>query len=256
MATTPNVGIVYPVVGNTITPLATHFANLATSTDTAIVANASGLIGTDAQRIALTGAVKREGLEWYSTDTNKRWFYDGTNWLSNSPGSYLVEPTTVANGTINSDGSVSFTAVASVSLNGVFTTRFREYEVSWEGTRSGGIEYMRLRGGGSDNTAASYGQRRVWTTGSGYNEAATIVSQFDTSASSFTSSYKTLRVLNPATAAFTRVISVQGGETDGASLGNVISYFGEHRVSAAYDGMSLVMSAGTISGRLRVIGFA
>lgn len=36
MASTPNWSIVYPVVGNNITPLANHFANLANSVDTAL----------------------------------------------------------------------------------------------------------------------------------------------------------------------------------------------------------------------------
>lgn len=85
MATTPNVGIVYPVVGNTITPLATHFANLANSVDTAVVAERSSqgyLVGTDAQRTAIISPILRKGLKYYATDTNKDWFYNGTTWIS------------------------------------------------------------------------------------------------------------------------------------------------------------------------------
>lgn len=92
MATTTNAGIVYPVVGNTITPLATHFANLANSVDTMYVGLRDGnarLVGTNAQRIAVTGAILREGLEFYTTDTNLNWFYNGSAWLL-TPGQVLA----------------------------------------------------------------------------------------------------------------------------------------------------------------------
>jgi hypothetical protein len=83
MATTPNYAIVYPVVGNAITPLATHFANLANSVDAAFVSYANGRerrIGTDAQRAALTAPNLKDGLQWYSTDTDRVWLYEGTTW--------------------------------------------------------------------------------------------------------------------------------------------------------------------------------
>lgn len=83
MATTPTHGIVYPVVGNTITPLATHFANLANSTDTALVTLSNGLYGysgLESARNALAGARLREGVQWFATDSNLEYFYNGSAW--------------------------------------------------------------------------------------------------------------------------------------------------------------------------------
>lgn len=48
--------------------------------DAALLANIWSLAGLDAARIALTAPKLREGLRWYSTDTNVSWFYDGTTW--------------------------------------------------------------------------------------------------------------------------------------------------------------------------------
>jgi hypothetical protein len=161
MATTPTHAIVYPVVGNTITPLATHFANLANSTDSALTAlgnTQSGLIGTDAARLALTGGVKREGLNWYSNDTNRNYFYDGTTWLPNDSGSILLFPSSVVGATIAADGAtIPTTGATVVSVNGVFSTRFRKYRVEFYLRNSSNVQMlMRLRAAGTDNSSANY----------------------------------------------------------------------------------------------------
>jgi hypothetical protein len=131
MATTAR-GIVYPTVGTTLTPLANHFASLATSTNTAIdnvVNGAAAFRGLDAAK----GAAGQEGRTYYSTDTNRTWFDDGSNWISADNGMYLIRPTSVT-GTgvsIGSNGEIVFTSVAPgtvVQILGIFSSRFRNYE--------------------------------------------------------------------------------------------------------------------------------
>lgn len=100
MATTTNAAIVYPVVGNTITPLATHFANLANSVDAMYVTLRDGnarLIGTNAARTALSGALLREGVEFYTQDTDLGWFYNGTAWRL-TPGQLIASGSWTADG--------------------------------------------------------------------------------------------------------------------------------------------------------------
>lgn len=48
--------------------------------------DSAAFIGTNAQRTALTAPALREGITWYATDTNIRWFYDGANWITNEGG--------------------------------------------------------------------------------------------------------------------------------------------------------------------------
>lgn len=49
--------------------------------ETALLANVWRFTGLDAARTTLTAPRLKEGIEWYSTDTNTEWVYDGTRWL-------------------------------------------------------------------------------------------------------------------------------------------------------------------------------
>lgn len=139
MANTTTWSITYPTTANTITPLATHFANLANSTDTALtnLRNETGrLIGTDAQRIALTAPVRREGLLWYSTDTNREWEYDGSNWVNMDMGLIKIWPGSVsglAQASIASNGDVIVSATSSagrINIDNVFDlTKYRRFRI-------------------------------------------------------------------------------------------------------------------------------
>lgn len=60
-------------------------------------------------------------------------------------GMYVITPTSVANGVINADGSVSGNAASGfVELRGVFTSRFRTYKVMYN-IVSGGTSPLALR---------------------------------------------------------------------------------------------------------------
>lgn len=87
MATTSR-GIVYPVVGDNLTPLANHFANLATTTDTAIGAvdtkfsnDNRQFYGLAADRATITG-MKVNDTYQESDGSKLLWIYNGTTWLS------------------------------------------------------------------------------------------------------------------------------------------------------------------------------
>lgn len=76
MATTPN-GITYPTVGDSVTPLASKFATLATTADAAITAVANALRGN----FASIPAAGVEGRTYYSVDTNVTYFDTGSAWI-------------------------------------------------------------------------------------------------------------------------------------------------------------------------------
>lgn len=166
MATTTNWSITYPTVSNQVTPLATHFANLAGSTDTALTAvrNQSGrYTGTNAQRLALTAALGRtEGTEFYTTDTDKNWLFDGTNWISSDPGMFIVVPSGAPSGFgVTTDGSLYGTNIASGIRNfdNIFSSRFRNYRAEITITKpanSTPISSFYFRSGSQTLTAANY----------------------------------------------------------------------------------------------------
>lgn len=57
------------------------FADTVQDALTAIRNGAQRLIGLDSVRTALTAPALKEGLEFYSTDTNIQWTYDGSAWF-------------------------------------------------------------------------------------------------------------------------------------------------------------------------------
>ena len=89
-------------------------------------------------------------------------------WTANAPGMVLVSPTSITHSgtsaTLGANGQVTFTAVTSLSLNGVFSADFDTYFISIRtvGSSSDNNFDMRLRASGSDNsTASSYTSQRI-----------------------------------------------------------------------------------------------
>lgn len=192
----------------------------------------------------------------FRSDLNTWQFYDGAGWVSQG----LIRPTSVS-GTgvsIGDGGVVEFAGATNIYINGVFSTRYRLYELNWHTSRSGtNVEFCRLRNSGSDRPS-NYASRRVFSTGAGFNEQVTIGAGWDFSPTpGRTFSAKTVRLLNPGHAEFTRVVGGSGMESDGSSLTNVISLAGEHREAVASDGFTIYpSSSGTFSGTLTVRGLA
>lgn len=215
---------------------------------------------TNAQRIALTGADLFEGLRVWTTDTKIEWLYTGSAWVSVEGDGNIVRPTSIVGGTQQADGSINFSAVATVSLNGIFTSRFREYEVRYRTTTktlSAGIS-IRLRNAGTDNSTGNYFYRRIG------NAGGTAVAEFgQTAGTSFEPDFtatpvivKSLRLLTPNTATPTVVWSAGGIETDNSiNITNTLSFSGVHKTSTAFDGLTLYVAAGTMTGNLVVVGY-
>lgn len=202
----------------------------------------------------------RLGDEYQETDAEKRRkLFDGTNWNGSENG-VIIRPTTVTGGTVAVDGSIDFSGVASVSLDGVFTAKFREYELRYRVTgkpTNQGVS-IRLRGGGVDNSAASsYFFRRAVTTGSGYTENTSTLAQFDPDANAHVNVTKSLHLLNPQAAAFTNVWSAGGMEANNAGLLTVgLAAAGQHQVASAFDGITLFLAlGGAMTGNLVVVGY-
>lgn len=170
MATTSTWSITYPTTANAITPLATHFANLASSTDSGLTAvrNQSGrYTGTNAQRLALTAALGRtEGTEFYTTDTDKNWLFDGTNWISSDPGLFVIVPAAAPSGyTVGADGSLvaSNLSTGARNFDNIFSGRFRNYRI--EAT---------LYGKATGNETSTYWARVGTTTNTSANHFHTV----------------------------------------------------------------------------------
>lgn len=266
MATTPTHAIVYPVVGNTITPLATHFANLANSVDSALTAainTGDGFIGTDAARVATIAPKLREGVTWYSNDTNRNWFYDGTNWLSADPGSYLLYPTSVVGGTVGTDGTITPTVGATtLSVNGVFTSRFRRYRLElYVTTPANAGSQLRLRNGGTDVSGTGYAFQSFWA--SGVTPTASVAGgqpQWNVAAMAGLWHAGTIMLTNPATVNGLKMMEVQLGTAASSSGVGWTSASGHNTAvtAATHDGFTFLLSSSSFAAEsyFKVYGLA
>lgn len=206
--------------------------------------------GLDADR----PAAGVEGRTWYSTDTNRSWFDNGTNWVSNDQGLYLIHPTsTIASGvTIGADGTVTFTSAtaAGAGVSGVFTSRFRSYEVVYNLTHTLSNLQFRVASGGSPITASNYVTSNAHISGSTVTAASATTSVGTANSVSSASHSGVIEFLDPADASKNTSYIVRGNGDALPSWGG-----GWYNSLAAHDGLVILPgSAVPFSGWMKIYG--
>lgn len=214
-------------------------------------------VGTNAQRLALTGPSLFEGLTFYTTDTNRSWFYDGAAWLTADPGTYLLTPSSVTGGTITA-GKTVVTSGDTVTINGVFSSRFRRYRVVglWKVIGGNNTANLTLCNTGTPSASGYANQILVAngaTVAGSYSGSLTSLLAAGNSGESQSMDYT---IFNPGHAERTMI---QGqNSTDVAGLFIQGSY---HTVASAYDGFRIELSTkgggrAFSSGEIAVYGLA
>lgn len=170
----------------------------------------------------------------------------------------LVTPTSVANGTIGTYGAVTFSAVTSVSLNGIFTSEFDWYALKFSLTTSGASAlggFLRLAG---TDAATAYDSQRTTSinttvTAAQSLNAANFVLDSIGIANSIHSG--TIELYNPALATATSgtIASVVTPNPMTTAAGTYTAGL-LHRTTTAYDGFSISVSVGTMTGTIRAYG--
>lgn len=216
------------------------------------------------ERAAQTGM--EEGDRGYQEDTGLDYYYDGSNWLVNLPGLNLVTPSSVAGSgaTLQGRGVVVLSSVTgAVGIEGVFTSRFRNYRVLMDLTTSANVVLgLQLRQGSTNATGSVYDRQAIrgrpagpsavqdlgstaWniniTTGAGVRHVASL-DLFSPNQPTPTQGVATvLSTLNPMVAT----------DNVGAGVWGCL-----HRTSDAYDGLNIVApSSGSVSGTIQVYGY-
>ena len=118
----------------------------------------------------------RLGDTYQETDAGKRlWYYDGTNWITNEAGLFLIRPSSVEGGTVEPDGRVKFTGgLASLTVNGVFSPRFRDYVVEFLlNSPAGSGTSLQLTAGGTVYAGATYNSQRLTSVAAATTSSAT-----------------------------------------------------------------------------------
>lgn len=157
--------------------------------------------------------------------------------------------------TIRPDGGVDFSAVTSVSLDGVFTSSHDNYFIVITFSASIDAEALRwrLRTGGSDASGTDYTYQVLAITGSSKIGAR---GTGETSGSSVITSTSNqgvhIYLYGPNLALATAARSVN---TQSYSTVTFYDYSNSHTLATAYDSITFFPSAGNVTGTVHIFGY-
>ena len=151
--------------------------------------------------------------------------------------------------------SQSFSAVSTVSVNNCFSTTYDIYKIMLNASNStAGIDIrMRFSSGGVDDSSSTYLGQEI------YGENATVAGGRVSGTSSLAGALNSAGlscyaydIFSPALSEETQFIYVGKYGYGGASA---IMGSGNHAVSSPFDGFTLFIGTGTMTGNLKVYGY-
>jgi hypothetical protein len=177
-----------------------------------------------------------------------------------------IVPTSVAvgsgSGSSDANGTVTFDSASSVSLNGCFSSTYRNYKIIIDLTASSATSdiVMRMRAGGVNTAGTSYRYQRL------RNVSTTVTGQAETSGvgtdewflgenvtgAEAGSAFFDITMITPNVAKYTNFYSMSSNYST-ASIGMYTA--GVLRDSTQYDGFSFYAISGTITGLVSVYGY-
>lgn len=193
--------------------------------------------------------------------------WDGSTWSPWMRSDGLLRPGAVsAGGTIQDSGEVTFTVgTGGVNITGVFTTTFRHYRVLIDIESVGSPAttfFMRFTLGGVPITASNYDYLRLYgSSSSATSVASTSQGRFEIAPGSSIAnttggtSVMDLVVYQPAQSGMnTRINGTIAalGNASGAPVAGTIA--GQYMVAGAHDGIAILPSATTATGRVSIYG--
>ena len=223
--------------------------------------------GTAARGSAIGTAVS-EGMVSYLQDSNVVQTYDGSAWkplanLSNV-GLVPIVPTTVTfvggTGSTTANGAMNFTTCTSISVDGVFTSEYKNYLLIVSGTRpttASGYIYLRLRTGSpaADVSTSYSGGLTAFYYGFGGSTAFGASSTTDTLISrTYYDKFAAFEnIFQPQEATGTK-FSGTGHGSDPAN-GTYMITGGEHNSTTQFTGVTIFSSGSSATGQAQIFGY-
>lgn len=179
-------------------------------------------------------------------------------------GLVTMTPTSIAStgtgnsSSINTNGSVTFSTCATLSLNGVFTSSYDNYMLvvrHTHSTSSAGVALQfRLRASGTDNsTASSYVSQLLESNGTTLTALrGTTTFGYISLTTNVQREGATTYLFGPQLAQATAWRSVA---VYGVSSAGMYDVGGTHNQATAYDGITIYPPSGSITGLVTVYGF-
>ena len=184
------------------------------------------------------------------------------SYADSQPGMKLIVPSSVAvgsgSGSVATQGTVSFSGASSVSLNNVFSSTYDSYKIIVDCLPSTTLDLnMRLRVGGSDNSTSNY-NRQYLLGNSTTVSAARSTGQNLWAINGGASAHRQLldmTIVNPALSLSTGMYLGAAMNYDNTGALIVIHNGYSFSATTTFDGLSLFVSTGTMSGTIRVYGY-
>jgi hypothetical protein len=179
------------------------------------------------------------------------------SYADNTPGTKLVVPTSVAvgsgSGSIATQGTVTFSGVSSVSLNGCFSTTYDSYVILFRGDGSTSADLnFKFRASGTDRSTAYYGASWLYTFVAGTStKLSNNATQMTLGTLSATGGFLKLNVSNINNNEHPTLT----GQFTADAWAGASTIGGERAVTETNDGFSLIPASGTISGTINVYGY-
>lgn len=173
-------------------------------------------------------------------------------------GMVLLTPTSITysgtSASVGANGQVTFSAVTSLSLNGVFGAGFDNYVIAMQMSCSGNDTfYYRMRLSGADNsTASSYVSQQLYAGGT--TVAAGRQTQNYGLVSYISSTARNGLLLNIYGPAIAQPTALRSVSVSGYSSAYIDEQASTHNQSTAYDGITLYPGSTNMTGTLTVMG--
>ena len=160
--------------------------------------------------------------------------------------------------------SAPFTAVSAVNVNGCFSATYRNYRVTFDitTTSQNNYCYMRLRSGVTDNTTTNYNyvrpSNRIGSTTTAEIFGGAAVAQWDSISHNVSGAQDSMAIWDIRRPYLTLRTGIHGQQITSESTyvnQHGGQYFGIFNSTDAFDGFSIIASAGTITGVVKVYGY-
>lgn len=188
-----------------------------------------------------------EGMVTYLDDSNLVEVFDGSAFVSIAP--------PAANVGLEYITKETGTAVSAINVNNCFSASYTNYRIIFNGTTSAAPITMRLRAGGSDDSAANYRESRF------DQEATVLAGQRNTGLTNWgnifvpigVTNHNVLEVSNPFEASVTAAY-VTRSEAPNGNINARTLHFGIN-TTTSYDGFTLSVGSGTMTGTVLIYGY-
>lgn len=203
------------------------------------------------------------GLYNASTNPGGR---DVAGWYTNSRAGGLIpiRPSAVTivsgSGSANSMGLVSFSGATSISLDGVFSSEFRNYRLLMSASlnTSAVLSYMRFRSSGTDFSGQyvwGYTGQRITGSGNSWSSSSNTSGGFGVWNAGATGPLTTSAdIFAPAISGENKTWNLNGYWADSVSASSYVGS-GLAVTTSSYDGITLFPGGGNITGTVQIFGY-